>query len=323
MKQPLIGKSKAIKSIILQIRRLAAKQDDVLIIGEQGSGKSIIAKNFHDVSVSVNKELSPVEIKPANIVEKELSALLYGSDDETTNDLDTLYGNLSSIANGNTIIIEEIERANYRKQKKILNFLKYIENLRNRSKSTSFSTRIIITTISDPIKLGHKKQLVPELVNYFAQYTRLFVPPLRDRTEDIPYLVEHFVAEACEKIGIEKPVIDINAINILVNHQWKHNIRELKTVIEQSVVFSTDGTFNLPPEMVDANAKVTRMLGMILTGEHQEVNGSLDTIERNLIDSALRQFNFNFSRAAEFLGMNRQKLKHRIDQLGIQLTTNK
>jgi len=310
MKQILIGKSKAVNSIKRQINILAAKKDDILIIGEQGSGKSFVAHTIHDESIKGNTPKQPVELKPANIAGEELTALLETPIDKA--------GSLLALVNGGTIIIEEIEKATFKKQIKILEFLNYIDTLRGRSNNTKFKTRVVITTKNDPAKLSTKKQLVSDLANYFSRFTRLFVPPLKDRKEDIPYLAEHFINEACERIGIEKPVIDINAINVLTNHTWKHNIRELKTVIDQSVLFSTNGTFALPPDMVESNAKVTRMLGMILTGEQQEVDGSLDTIERNLISSTLKRCDFNFSKAAEFLGMNTQKLKHRITKLGIQ-----
>ncbi len=318
MTETLIGKSKAIKSIIKQVNKLSAKNDDILIIGERGSGKSVIAKYIHDASVNGNERMPLIELKLANIDEKELSAVLFGHEEDVSSDLpDASRKGLATIADGGTILIDEMENTSFRNQKKVLQFLNQLQDLRNRTDEKPVKIRVIITTKNDPLKLAQRNELVAEFANHLATFTRLFVPPLRERKEDIPLLVEHFVVESSRKIGIQGPVIDINAIGILVDQPWKNNIRELKAVIERSVVFSTNGLFTLPQDMIDDKAKVTRMLESILTGEGQEVNGSLDTIERGLIDSALKRFQYNFSKAALFLGMKKETLEHRAQQLGV------
>jgi DNA-binding NtrC family response regulator len=298
MTQTLIGQSKAVKNIIKQIKTLSAKKNDILIIGEQGSGKSIVAKNIHAASRNGKEPSQPIIVTPTEISEKELSAILARSAD----------------ASGGSVIIDEIERTSFRKQGIVYQFIDQLQNRQERSNDTPH-VRIIVTTKSDPVKLANKKQLTNELAQILSKFTRLFVPPLRDRREDIPQLVEHFVNEACRKIGITEPVIDINALSILVEQPWKHNIRELKTVIDRSVIFSTNGMFSLPPEMVDESVKVTRLLGTLFTVDGEKIDESLDTIERGLLYSTLKRFNYNFSKAADFLGMNKQRLQDRVNQL--------
>jgi arginine utilization regulatory protein len=298
MTKSLIGQSKAVKNIIKQIKTLSAKQNDILIIGEQGSGKSIVAENIHAASRNGKEHSQPITITPTEISEKELSSILARSTD----------------ARIGTVIIDEIERASYRKQGLLSQFIGQLRNRQERSNETPY-VRIIVTIKSDPVKLANKKQLTNELAQNLSKFTRLFVPPLRDRKEDIPQLVEHFVSEACSKIGITEPAIDINALSVLVEQPWKHNIRELKTVIERSVIFSTNGMFSLPPEMVDESVKVTRLLGTLFTVDGEKIDESLDTIERGLLYSTLKRFNYNFSKAAEFLGMNKQRLQDRVNQL--------
>jgi arginine utilization regulatory protein len=298
MTKSLIGQSKAVKNIIKQIKTLSAKQNDILIIGEQGSGKSIVAENIHAASRNGKEHSQPIIITPTEISEKELSSILARSTD----------------ARIGTVIIDEIERASYRKQGLLSQFIGQLRSRQERSNETPY-VRIIVTIKSDPVKLANKKQLTNELAQNLSKFTRLFVPPLRDRKEDIPQLVEHFVNEACSKIGITEPAIDINALSVLVEQPWKHNIRELKTVIERSVIFSTNGMFSLPPEMVDESVKVTRLLGTLFTVDGEKIDESLDTIERGLLYSTLKRFNYNFSKAAEFLGMNKQRLQDRVNQL--------
>jgi DNA-binding NtrC family response regulator len=128
------------------------------------------------------------------------------------------------------------------------------------------ATRIIATIKNDPLKLAQKREMTVELAHYLTIFTRLFVPPLRERKEDIPYLVEHFVNEACRKVGILEPVIDIRAVNILLDQPWRNNIEELKFVIDRSILLSNDGVFNLPEEIIrNADVKVNRMVEAIYT----------------------------------------------------------
>jgi DNA-binding NtrC family response regulator len=313
----LIGHSKTVRNLTKQISKLSAKPGDILIIGEQGTGKGVIAKNIHTLSIKGNSDLPLVRLKLAHLTEKDLSAVLFGYGEGTPGLPDTSRNGLSAIANGGTILIDEIETTSFRNQKKVLEFLNQLREIRKRSDEIPIDVRIIITAKNDPLKLAQKNELIADLAHHISGYTRLFVPPLRERKEDIPYFVEHFVTESCKKIGIEEPVIDINAIGILINQPWKNNIHELKMVIERAVVFSTNGMFTLPQEMIDDKSKVTRMLETVLTGEGQEIEGSLDTIERGLIGSALKRFNFDFLQAAQFLGMNQQTLEHRAHQLGV------
>lgn len=320
MTETLVGKSKAIKSIIKQIRRLSGKKHDILIIGEQGCGKSVVAKNIHDAHSRGNDRMPFVDLKLSRLDEKELAAVLFGYEENTPELPDTFRNDLLSIAGGGTILIEEIDTTSLRNQKTILTFLTKLNDLRSSKNESPVDIRVIITVKNDPGKLAENGHMVADLADSLSAFTRLFVPPLRERKEDIPLLVEHFIVRACEKIGIQEPVMDINAISILVDQPWKNNIRELKSVIERSVLFSTNGMFTLPQDLVDSDAKVTKMLESILTGDGQEVNGSLDSIERGLIDSALKRFNFNFPEAAEFLGMSKQSLEQRAYKLGLVRT---
>ncbi len=303
MKVALIGKSKAVKRINQQVMKLTAKQDDILIHGERGTGKSIVGKNIHYESVDGNENSPLIELKLNNLNEIPFPELSSGE-------------NLNAIPGNGTILIEEIENAGFRNQMKLAHFLKTLNDIRNSENDTT-NVRVIITTNDDPVRLSEKSEIIPGLAEHLADFSTIEIPPLRERKEDIPHLVEHFMCEACKRIGVEEPVLDINAISILIEQPWKNNVRELRSVIERSVVFSTNGMFTLPQDIIGEESKVTRMLKSILSGEGQELDGSLDTIERGLIDSALKRFEFNFSEAAHFLGMNQKTLEYRAGQLGL------
>ncbi len=315
MTYELIGTSKIIKNINKQIKKLSSSSHDIHIIGEPGTGKSVVANNIHKLSVKGNEKLPIVDLKLTNIDETELCAVLFGYQEGTPGLPDASRKDLASITEGGTILIEEVDNASFRYQHHITSFLNELVDLRDSSNENPFNIRIIVTTKDHPATLVHKNELLDELAKHLVSFNQILIPPLRERKEDIPYLVEHFVVEACNKLGIQEPAIDINAISILVDQPWKNNIRELKAVIDRSVIFSSNGMFTLPSDLVDEKSKVTRLLETILTGEGQEIDAPLDTIERGLINTVLKRFNFDLSQAAQFLGMNQETLEHRADQL--------
>jgi DNA-binding NtrC family response regulator len=318
MQAELIGKSKAIRNITKQIGKLSKRNDNVLIVGERGVGKGEIARSLHTLSNDSADQVPFLVLNPASVHEDELSAILFGYHEGTPGLPDTSRNGLAEIATGGTILIEEIETAGHSNQIKILNFLSEISSGQNRKNDPAAKKiRVIVTAKEDPVKLAEKNEILAELAEQLSSFQSVIVPPLRERKEDIPHLIEHFINVACAKIGIGEPVMDINAISILVNQPWKRNIHELKAVIDRSVLFSSNGMFTLPQDMVDEGSKVTRMLETILTDSGQEINSSLDTIERGLIGSALQRFGNNLEKAAGFLGMNRDKLEHRASQLGL------
>jgi DNA-binding NtrC family response regulator len=170
---------------------------------------------------------------------------------------------------------------------------------------------------SEPSALVEKRKLLEELKNRIAEFERVDVPPLRQHPEDIPLLVKHFSAEICKQLGIPNLVVDINAIDILVKQPWKENIRELKAVVDKCVLFSNEGRFMLPPELVDEKTEVVKMINNIVAGQEFVLDKSLDMIEKGIIERALDRFGFNQTKAAQFLGMTEQTFRYKLKRLGI------
>ena len=112
-------------------------------------------------------------------------------------------------------------------------------------------------------------------------------------------------------------VIDVNAIDVLVRQPWRENIRELKAVVDKCVLFSHDGRFMLPPELVDEKTEVVKMINNIMAGQEFVLDKSLDVIEKGIIERSLEKFGFNQSKAAQFLGMTEQTFRYKLKRLGI------
>ncbi len=318
MEYPIIGKSRAVDQLLKQIGKLAKTRNDVVIVGEAGVGKGAVAKNIYTMGLSGDQVSPFMSINLSVLDDKELEAVLFGFDRGAEGLPYTTKRGLFEIANGGTVLIEEIEEASFRNQMKILHFMNERTSRRiGSAKPEPVDIRLIVTLKEDPKALVEKRKLLEDLFTKLNDFERIEIPPLRERPEDIPLLVKHFASELCKEIGIGDLVIDINAIDVLVRQSWHENIRELKAVIDKSVLFSNGGRFMLPPELVDEKTEVVKMINNIATGQDFVLDKSLDAIEKGIIERALAKFGFNQSRAAGFLGMTEQTLRYKLKRLNI------
>jgi len=318
MEYAIVGKSRAVENLHKHINRLGKARRDVVLIGEAGVGKGAVAKNIHAVGKEPGDGSPFMSINLSVLDDKELQSVLFGFDRGAEGLPYTTKRGLFEIANGGTVLIEEIEEASFRNQMKILEFMN--ERTARRiggTKSESIDIRLIVTVKEDLRELVDKRKILPDLYSKINEFEKIEIPPLRDRPEDIPYLVKHFAGEICEQIGIAPLAIDINAIDVLVRQVWRENIRELKAVVDKSVLFSSGGRFMLPPELVDEKTEVVKMINNIVSGQDFVLDKSLDAIEKGIIERALQKFGFNQSKAAGFLGMTEQTLRYKLKRLNI------
>ncbi len=319
MEYPIIGKSKAVEQLLKHVHRVAKTRGDVIIVGEAGVGKGAIAKNIYSLEIGEGGTATPfMSINLSVLDDKELEAILFGFDRGIEGLPYTTKRGMFEIANGGTVLIEEIEEASFRNQMKILSFMNERTSRRMGSnRSEAVDIRLIITLKEDPKALMEKRKLLEDLYNRIHNFERIEIPPLRERPEDIPLLVKHFANELCAEIGVAELAIDINAIDVLVRQTWRENIRELKAVVDKSVLFSNGGRFMLPPELVDEKTEVVKMINNIVNGQDFILDRSLDAIEKGIIERSLQKFGFNQSKAAGFLGMTEQTLRYKLKRLNI------
>jgi DNA-binding NtrC family response regulator len=318
MEYPIIGKSRAVDQLLKQIQRLAKTRRDIVIIGEAGVGKGAVAKNVYSLGRTPDVDSPFMSINLSVLDDKELESILFGYDRGVEGLPYTTKRGLFELADGGTVLIEEIEEASFRNQMKILAFMNERTSRRiGGSRPEPIDIRLIVTVKEDPKSLVEKRKLLEELYNKMHDFERVEILPLRERPEDIPLLVKHFAGEICKEIGIGDLVIDINAIDVLVRQSWRENIRELKAVVDKSVLFSSGGRFMLPPELVDEKTEVVKMINNIVAGQDFVLDKSLDVIEKGIIERALQRFGFNQSKAAGFLGMTEQTLRYKLKRLNI------
>ncbi len=318
MEYPIIGKSRAVDQLVKQIQRLSKTRRDVVVIGEAGVGKGAVAKNIYSSGRTPESNPPFMSINLSVLDDKELESILFGFDRGAEGLPYTTRRGLFELANGGTVLIEEIEEASFRNQMKILAFMNERTSRRiGGTRSEPVDIRLIVTVKEEPKSLVDKRKLLEDLYTKMADFEKVEIPALRERPEDIPLLVKHFAGELCKEIGIGELVIDINAIDVLVRQSWRENIRELKAVVDKSVLFSSGGRFMLPPELVDEKTEVVKMINNIVTGQDFVLDKSLDVIEKGIIERALQKFGFNQSKAAIFLGMTEQTLRYKLKRLNI------
>jgi DNA-binding NtrC family response regulator len=252
------------------------------------------------------------------IDDRELEAVLFGFEKGVPGMPPTTKRGLFELAENGSVLIEEIEDASFRNQMKILDFIRYrVAKRMGGDEGRAVSTRVILTLKRPPEALLSSHKLYEDLAVKLNEFESIAVMPLRERPDDIPVLVKHFVNEISKDLGIKDVAIDINAIDILVRHPWKENIRELKAVIDKSILFSEGGRFVLPTELTDEKTEVVKMINNVISGQEFVLDNSLDVIEKGIIERALDRFGFNQSRAASFLGMTEQTLRYKLKRLAI------
>jgi DNA-binding NtrC family response regulator len=315
---PIVGKSKTVEQLIKQIAKLAKNRRDVVIIGEAGTGKGAIAKNVFIQGKTSEVGQPFMSINLSVIDDRELEAVLFGFDRGVEGLPYTSKRGLFEQANGGTVLIEELEEASFRNQMKILSFINERKTRRiGGDANEQVDIRLIVTLKDDPAVLVERRKLLEELYGKIMEFERVDVIPLRERPEDIPLLVKHFATDISRDLGIGDVAIDVNAIDVLIHQPWKENIRELKAVVDKCVLFSHDGRFILPPELVDEKTEVVKMINNIMAGQEFVLDKSLDVIEKGIIERSLEKFGFNQSKAAQFLGMTEQTFRYKLKRLGI------
>ena len=319
MEEIIIGRSKSIEQLKKQVTKAARASRDVLIVGEPGVGKGIVAKRIHSEQFGDTNGQHPyLSVNASVIDDRELEAVLFGFEKGVPGMPPTTKRGLFELSDNGTILIEEVEDASFRNQMKILSFIQDRTTKRmGGEEPRSVNARVILTMKRSPEELLAAHKIYEELATRLGEFEQVHILPLRERPEDIPVLVKHFVNEISKDLGIKDVAIDINAIDVLVRHPWKENIRELKAVIDKSILFSSGGKFVLPPELTDEKTEVVKMINNVISGQEFVLDNSLDVIEKGIIERALERFGFNQSRAASFLGMTEQTLRYKLKRLAI------
>jgi DNA-binding NtrC family response regulator len=309
--ESIIGSSEKMKEVLDLAGRVAASDASLLITGESGTGKELLAKGVHFNSRRANGPFVAVNCAaiPEALIESELFGHVKGSFTGAVRDKEGKF----ELADGGTLFLDEIGDLRIDLQAKILRALQEREVDRiGGGKPVSVDVRVIAATNKD-IERAVKEGAFREDLYYRLNVITLFIPPLRERKDDIPVLAGHFL----KKFNTEADVrMDASALSVLMAYGWPGNVRELENVIERASVLKRGLLITreeLPEKLKKENMGVE---DIILNIPEQGI--SLEELEKKLIIKALEKHKGNQTRAAEFLGITRPTLIYRMEKFRLK-----
>jgi len=319
----IVGQSPAMRQIFDTIIKVARGDSPVLITGESGTGKELIARAIHLQSPRKNKPFVAVSCPnlPDNLLESELFGYERGA---FTNATDKKIGRFE-LANGGTIFLDEISEMSLSNQSKLLRVLQEYEFLRvGGTKTISIDVQLIVSTNVD-LKTAISKGTFREDLFYRINVVPLDVPALRNRKEDIPFLINHYFQKFKEDLRSKTRKIQPSVMELFENYDWPGNIRELKNVIERILTLYGDSDAileeHLPVEIKSGNNHHTsyNSNSLIELLDAESLDEIVSRIEKELIEKALQKANGVQTRAAQILKTTRRILRYKMEKLGIYL----
>jgi len=334
--EAIIGRSRAMQDVYKAIGRVAATDATILIRGESGTGKELVARAVYQHSQRMGKPFLVINCVaiPETLLESELFGYEKGAFTGATH---RRVGKIEQASRG-TIFLDEIGDMPTSIQAKILRLLqeRSIERIGGRE-TIPVDVRIIAATNRD-LEGALEKERFREDLYYRLKVVTIWLPPLKDRAEDIPMLVTYFISRYAEEIGMENPGISEGAMDMLKTYHWPGNVRELGNTIQKALIFSRGAPIS--PEGI-TQAISGRDPGRTLQEEvgHQGIRqwarealraeGGENLFERQmdrfasiLISEALIMAGGNRSKAAKILGLSRPTLHSRIEKYGLKMETS-
>jgi len=303
----ILGESFAIKKIFDIIEKVAKTDANVLILGENGTGKELVARAIHQQSMRKDNVFIGVDM--GAITETLFESELFGHKKGSFTDAKEDRAGRFEVAHTGSLFLDEIGNLSLPLQSKLLTVLQNRQVTRiGTNKPVDVDIRLICATnmpIYDMVKNNEFRQ---DLL-YRINTVELHLPPLRERQEDIQLLAEHFVEMYCRKYRKQVKSVTANAVKKLQKYQWPGNIRELQHAIERAII------------MTDNNALDTDdffFLSQNNQGEDVITDTyNLETVERSVIQKAVNKYNGNISKAAKELGLTRASLYRRLEKHGL------
>jgi two-component system nitrogen regulation response regulator GlnG len=326
----LVGRSPALLEIFKTVGRVAGSDVPVLVTGESGTGKEVVARVIHGASPRAERAF--VAVNTAAIPRELLESELFGHERGAfTGAVESRVGRFRE-ASGGTLFLDEIGDMPVDLQAKLLRVLQNGEVTPvGGRRAEAVDVRIIAATHRD-LDAAVAAGTFREDLLYRLRVVPIHIPPLRERREDIPLLARHFAERYADELGVEPRLLSDAALARLTAHPWPGNVRELENAVRRALVLAS-GDVLLPedfdflgerprragarPELSDLVREEAR--AVLASGAQNVYHLLLDRIERPLLEAALAHTDGNQIRAAALLGINRNTLRKKISELGIEL----
>jgi len=315
----VIGKAPQITDVFKAVSMVAAKKSTVLITGESGTGKELIARAIHYNS---NRRAKPFVVVncaalPDTLIESELFGYEKGA---FTNAVQKKVGRFE-LAHSGTIFLDEIGERDLGTQSKLLRAVEQETFTRlGGIDEIKVDVRVIAASNKDLESSAKAGEFRPDLF-YRLNVVSLFLPPLRERRDDIPLLLDHFLRLKAQEHSIAAKTLSPEVVDFCYSYAWPGNVRELENLIERVTILTPHDTVALRdlPASMRASDQTAVVKEDVLSGE-RALGDAVDEFERELIVKALQRTGFNQTKAAMLLGTSRRILKYRIEKLKITET---
>ncbi len=311
----MIGVSKHMKSVLDMMDKVAKSEAaTVLIQGESGTGKELVAKWIHYESNRADKPFVAINCAavPATLLESEL----FGHEKGAFTDAKATKKGLFELADGGTVFLDEIGDMEMGMQAKLLRFLEDRTFRRiGGSKVITVDVRIISATNKDLIKAIDEKIFRNDLY-YRLQVIPIYLPPLRDRREDILLLANHFIDAYGREFNKRVKGISSMAEKLLVEYNWPGNIRELKNVIERAIILGNEDMLLIEHLPLEILAKTSSIAAPMVTFKLPPEGVDIEEVEKELIRQALEITEWNQSKAAKKLNLGIDAFRYRMKKFG-------
>ena len=316
-KHEIVWEGDAMRRVMAQLERVAASESRVCIFGETGTGKELVARTIHERSPRSAGPFVTLNCAavPAELIESELFGHEKGS---FTGASGRHIGKFEQADQG-TIFLDEIGDMPLNMQAKLLRVLEEGEVERiGGDKPVSVNVRVVVATHRDLEARVREEKFRQDLFHRIHVFP-LLLPPLRERRDDIPALVEHFVAQVCAQNGWKSIPFTKDAMEALQSHPWPGNVRELRNIVERLMLLATDGQVDLAtvrlalPKTFSGTSIAPGSMGSGTLADR------VQSFEREVILAELKRSHQNMSLAAKTLGLERSHLYKKAEQLGIDL----
>jgi len=319
-KYTIVGESEPLRRVLEDVRRVAGCDTTVLICGETGVGKELIARAVHDASPRADGPF--VIVNCASVPETLLESELFGHEKGSFTGAEQRKLGKFEVANRGTLFLDEVGEISLGIQTKLLRAVEQkVFDRVGGTKPVSVDVRIVAATNRDLEEMVRQGKFREDLY-YRLAVVPIHVPPLRERRSDIPRLAEHFLAVLAREIGRRQPEIGQEALDLMIAYDWPGNIRELKNAMERAILLDRTGTIepdDLPPTLVAGGPARAALLNAE-TGEMPAtllpLANAIAAVERRAIRDALQLANGVKSKAAEMLGISRPTLDKKLKQYG-------
>lgn len=303
----IIGQCESMQKVYRMVQKVAPRDATVLIRGESGTGKELIAQAIHQLSPRATGAF--IAVNCAALTETLLESELFGHEKGSFTGAEKQKLGRFELATGGSIFLDEVGDISPTTQVKLLRVLQNKKLMRVGGEQTiSVDVRTIAATNRDLEDLI-KKEIFREDLYYRLNVFPIFLPPLRERKEDIPDLIVHFL----KKNNLPDNKIEPKVVSALMKYNWPGNIRELENIIERLIILADDEKITtnlLPPQILGApSSDLAAFFDIPAEGI------SIDQVERDLIQNAIKKAGGNKSKAAQLLGITRRKLYSMVERL--------